>query len=197
MHFRKAAEQGADYIECDVEVTKDLKLVCSHEPWISQVVNMSRYPQFANRKTSYVINDEDPNHDWNDKGNRTGWFIWDFTLEELQTMKRVQANKARDKQYDDIETFCTFEEYIDIAQNHKIGIYPEIKHGYKTDLILHERNKSLETEGTMVKLILEVVYQTFSFMTFSIQIIPIVCIKFKFLFKITINLRIQILNSRF
>ena len=157
LHFRKAAEQGADYIECDVEVTKDLELVCSHEPWISQVVNMSGYPQFANKKTSYVINDEDPNHDWNDKGNRTGWFIWDFTLEELKTMKRVQANKARDKKYDDIETFCTFEEYIDIAQNHKIGIYPEIKHGYKTDLILHERNKSLETEGTMVKLILEVV----------------------------------------
>ena len=157
LHFRKAAEQGADYIECDVEVTKDLKLVCSHEPWISQVVNMSRYPQFANKKTSYVINDEDPNHDWNDKGNRTGWFIWDFTLEELQTMKRVQANKARDKQYDDIETFCTFEEYIDIAQNYSIGIYPEIKHGYKTDQILYERNNSLESEGTMVKLILEVI----------------------------------------
>lgn len=73
--YRKAAEQGADYIECDVEVTKDLKLVCSHEPWISQVVDMSKYPQFANKKTSYVIDDEDPNHDWNDKGNRqTGLF---------------------------------------------------------------------------------------------------------------------------
>ena len=117
---------------------------------------MSKYPQFANKKTSYVIDDEDPNHDWNDKGNRTNWFIWDFTLKELQTMRRVQANQARDKQFDNIETFCTFEEYIDIAQIHDIGIYPEIKHGYKTDQILYGRNNSLEPEGTMVKLILEV-----------------------------------------
>ena len=124
---------------------------------------MSRYPQFANKKTSYVIDDEDPNHDWNDKGNRTNWFIWDFTLKELQTMKRVQANQARDKQFDNIETFCTFEEYIDIAQNYSIGIYPEIKHGYKTDQILYERDKMyLEAEGTMVKLILKVFVQNLS-----------------------------------
>ena len=37
--FREAIKQGADYIECDVEVTKDLKLVCSHEPWISEVID--------------------------------------------------------------------------------------------------------------------------------------------------------------
>ena len=156
-----AIEQGADYIECDVEVTKDLNLVCSHEPWISEIVDMDQYPNFESRKTKYTINDEDPDHDWNDKGERDNWFIWDFTLEELKTMKRRQPVSYRDKQYDGTETFCTFEEYIDIAKEADVGIYPEIKHGYFTDNLLHQRNSSLPVEGTMVGLILEVLIKFF------------------------------------
>ena len=155
MRYRKAIEQGADYIECDVEITKDLQMVCSHEPWISEVVNMTAYPQFQNRRRSYVINDEDPDHDWNDKGNKTDWFIWDFDLEELKTMKRRQVREFRDKRYNDDQTFCTFEEYIDIAIAGDAGIYPEIKHGYATDQLLYSRNSSL-INGTMVDLILTV-----------------------------------------
>lgn len=30
--YLKAIEQGADFIECDVVVTKDLQLICRHEP---------------------------------------------------------------------------------------------------------------------------------------------------------------------
>jgi len=30
--YLKAIEQGADFIECDVVVTKDLHLICRHEP---------------------------------------------------------------------------------------------------------------------------------------------------------------------
>ena len=86
-----------------------------------------------------------------DRRNMAGW--------EENRLTRMRT--GGDKQYDDIETFCTFEEYIDIAQNYSIGIYPEIKHGYKTDQILYERNNSLESEGTMVKLILEVICLTF------------------------------------
>ena len=134
-----------------------MKLVCSHEPWINEVVNMSQYPEFANKEETYEINDEDPNHDWNDKGNRTGWFIWDFTLDELLTMKRIQTVSYRDKQYNNNQTFCTFEEYIDIAKDKGVGIYPEIKHGHKTDQILYNRNNSLQKEGTMVNLILKVI----------------------------------------
>ena len=118
---------------------------------------MTQYPEFANKKETYEIDDEDPNHDWNDKGNRTGWFIWDFTLDELLTMKRIQTVPYRDKQYNDNQTFCTFEEYIDIAKDKEVGIYPEIKHGHKTDQILYNRNNSLPKEGTMVNLILKVI----------------------------------------
>ena len=140
-------------------MTKDLQLVCSHEPWISDVVDMTEYPLFNDRKNTYEINDEDPLHDWNDKGNKTDWFIWDFTLSELKTMKRIQRVSYRDKQYDKNQTFCTFEEYIDIAKDKGVGIYPEIKHGYKTDQVLYNRNSSLQKEGTMVDLILQVLLE--------------------------------------
>ncbi len=41
LSYRKSVEQGADYAECDVVVTRDLVLICSHEPWISLVSNVA------------------------------------------------------------------------------------------------------------------------------------------------------------
>ena len=38
--YSKAGEQGADFIECDIQFTKDLHLVCSHEPWIEPKTNV-------------------------------------------------------------------------------------------------------------------------------------------------------------
>ena len=157
MWFREAILQGADYIKCDVEITKDLKLVCSHEPWISEIVNMTNYPQFKDRKSSYEVNDDDPDHDWNDKGNITDWFIWDFDLTDLQTMKRRQRNLIRDQSYNDKETFCTFEEFIDVAQEVDAGICVEIKHGNTTDKILGSRNHTTK----IVDLIVDVCIRLF------------------------------------
>ncbi len=30
--YRRAIEDGADFIECDVTLTKDLHMICSHDP---------------------------------------------------------------------------------------------------------------------------------------------------------------------
>ena len=110
---------------------------------------MTKYPQFLNRHKTYVVNDED---NWNETIEKTDWFIWDFDLTELKTMKRIQVRDFRDKRYNDEETFCTLQEYINIAKNGKVGIYPEIKHGYKTDEMLAKRNQN----RTSVDLILQV-----------------------------------------
>ena len=40
---------GADYIECDVQITKDMQLVCSHESWINEVCNVEDHTEFSNR----------------------------------------------------------------------------------------------------------------------------------------------------
>ena len=47
--YIKGAEMGADYIECDVQITKDLQLVCSHESWINEVCNVEDHTEFSNR----------------------------------------------------------------------------------------------------------------------------------------------------
>ena len=117
---------------------------------------MTKYPEFKDRKKLYEVNDEDPN--WNDNGNKTDWFIWDFDLAELKTMKRRQREAFRDQSYNDNQTFCTFEKFIDIAQEVDAGICVEIKHGHTADKILSYRNNSAK----IVDLILDVCIKTFT-----------------------------------
>ncbi len=47
--------------------------------------------EFRNRRNSYAIDDDDPDYNWNDKGVKTDYFTYDFTLEELLTLRRKQV----------------------------------------------------------------------------------------------------------
>ena len=47
-----AAEQGADYIECDLAITQDLVLVCLHDAFLSSVTNVESMRRFHDRKVS-------------------------------------------------------------------------------------------------------------------------------------------------
>ena len=40
--FKKALEQGSDTLELDVVVSKDGKVVVSHEPWFSSVISLDK-----------------------------------------------------------------------------------------------------------------------------------------------------------
>jgi len=60
-----------------------------------------------------------------------GWFTEDFTLAELRTLRAVErlpdlrpANTA----FDGLYQVPTFQEVIDLAKRHRVGIYPETKH---------------------------------------------------------------------
>ena len=81
--------QGADFVECDVTITKDLVLICSHEPWIGEVSNAE--DTFADRTATYDMDDADPSINWNDKGNVTDIYAIDLTLEEIRTLSRKQV----------------------------------------------------------------------------------------------------------
>lgn len=142
--YREAAKQGADLIECDLEITKDLHFICAHEPYLSKTTDIAT--KFGtDRKATYNMDDDDPNFDWNDKGEVTDYFSFDFTLAELQTLKKYQANDFRDPRYDYLETVVTLEELDKIVkeegkkQGRTIGIYPEIKHPAATNKILKAR----------------------------------------------------------
>ncbi len=51
--YELAADQGADFIECDVAVTKDLKLVCLHDAFLSKVTNVAEKEEFKDKKVKF------------------------------------------------------------------------------------------------------------------------------------------------
>lgn len=119
--YTRAIEQGADYIEPDLVLTKDGVLVARHENEISETTDVADKPEFADRKTSKTI----------DGHKMTGWFTEDFTLAELKTLRAKERlpqlrkdNMAFDGQFE----IPTFEEILTLAKAHNVGVYPETKH---------------------------------------------------------------------
>ena len=119
--YSRAIEMGANFIEPDLVITKDGHLVARHDRYLSGSTNVSEKPEFADRKRS------DPAH----KG--LDWFIEDFTLAEVKTLKARQPRDDRSKDYDDLYDIPTFEEVVSLAAaqsellGRSIGLYPETK----------------------------------------------------------------------
>jgi glycerophosphoryl diester phosphodiesterase len=121
-----AIDQGADFIEPDLVMTRDGRLVVRHENEISGTTNVADHPEFAARRTTKTI----------DGVPTTGWFTEDFTLAELKTLRareRLPAFRPDNLAYAD-EAILTFQEVIDIARagsartGRVIGVAPELKH---------------------------------------------------------------------
>ncbi len=119
--YTLAIEQGADFIEPDLVLTKDGVLVARHENEISETTDVAAKPEFANRKTTKTI----------DGQQMTGWFTEDFTLAELKTLRAKErlpqlrkANMAYDGQFE----VPTFDEILELAKAKGVGVYPETKH---------------------------------------------------------------------
>ena len=150
-------KQGADYIECDVQVTKDLHLFCNHSPWLSKITeDLCSNTKFSKRKRKETVLYEDPYHDGKyAEWNVTDWFMYDFTADELHSLKRIQPVKHRDQNYNFKEYFCSFQEYIDLAKELNVGIYPEIKYPYFINSILNSRGQNITVEELMVNVLNE------------------------------------------
>jgi glycerophosphoryl diester phosphodiesterase len=125
--YAKAIADGADYVEPDLCSTKDGVLVARHEAYLSETTDVASRPEFASRKTRKTIDGEP--HD--------GWFVDDFTLAELKTLRaveRIPAYRPGSAQYNGMFQVATFEEIIDFvaaeaaARGRIIGIVPELKH---------------------------------------------------------------------
>jgi glycerophosphoryl diester phosphodiesterase len=127
MAYRRAIEQGADFIEPDLVLTKDGHLVCRHENEIGGTTDVSTKPEFAARKAKKVIDGE----------TYEGWFTEDFTLAELKTLRareRLPQLRPGNTAFDGLETIPTFDEVVLLAKaetarlGRTIGVYPETKH---------------------------------------------------------------------
>jgi len=75
--YRLAVEQGADYIEPDLVMTRDGVLIARHENEIGGTTNVAEHPEFAGRRRTQVIDGE----------TMSGWFTEDFTLAEIKTLR--------------------------------------------------------------------------------------------------------------
>ena len=124
--YQLAIEQGADFIEPDLVITADGALVARHENEISATTDVGDRPEFAHRRRTTVVEGR----------SVTGWFVEDFTLTELKTLRareRLPEIRPHNQLYDDLFAVPTFEEILDLAQaesirlGRPIGVYPEIK----------------------------------------------------------------------
>jgi len=133
-----------------------MNFICVHEPYLNLTTDVSQKPEFFSRLATYDMDDDDPVVDWNDKGNVTDWFSFDFTLDELRTLRKQQVNKFRDPGYDWKETIVTLEELVAITkeegakQGRTIGIYPELKHSFAINKVLAERGVKARFEDLVL-----------------------------------------------
>jgi glycerophosphoryl diester phosphodiesterase len=133
-----AIQQGTDYVEPDLVISRDGALIVRHENEIGGTTNVATHPEFAARRTTKLIDGE----------SFTGWFTEDFTLAELKTLRareRLPELRRANTAYDGAFEIPTFEEVLELvaaadAQRAasaraaglpgppRIGIYPETKH---------------------------------------------------------------------
>ncbi len=125
--YKRAIEQGADFIEPDLVMSADGYLVVRHENEIGETTDVANHPAFADRRTERVI----------DSVTVSGWFTEDFTLAELKTLRakeRLPALRPASAEHDGEEGILTFEEVLYIAKaasqrtGRTISVAPELKH---------------------------------------------------------------------
>lgn len=125
--YTLAIEQGADFIEPDLVMTKDGELVARHENNIADTTDVASRAEFKDRKATKTI----------DGVNYTGWFTEDFTLAELKTLRakeRLPLLRRGNTKHDGQFEVPTLREVIALAKSaaitrgRPVGIYPETKH---------------------------------------------------------------------
>ena len=127
--YRLAIEEGADYIEPDLVMTRDGVLIARHENEIGGTTNVAQHAEFAARRRTQIIDGE----------TMTGWFTEDFTLAEIKTLRareRLPELRPQNCVFDGQFLIPTFDDILQLAAEAnrsrgnvaRIGVYPETKH---------------------------------------------------------------------
>ena len=104
--YRLAMQQGAVFVEQDLQITKDGVLVCLHDITLERTTNVAKI--FPDRFTM--------------EGSEKHWYVADFTLKEIQ---QLDAGSWFDPKFAGARV-PTWQEAIDLIRN-KAGLYPETK----------------------------------------------------------------------
>ena len=125
--YERAIDAGADFIEPDLVVTRDLVLVARHENELSDTTDFAERPEYADRRRAKEIDGRLVN----------GWFAEDFTLAELRTLRakeRLPGIRPANARYDGLYQVPTLAEIFSLVRakqaesGRTIGLYPELKH---------------------------------------------------------------------
>lgn len=119
--YQRAIDQGADFIEPDLVMSRDGALIVRHEAEIGETTDVAARPEFAARRTRKAI----------DGRTVEGWFSEDFTLAELKTLRareRLPALRFANTDFDGQEPVLTFDEVAAMAAAAGVGVAPELKH---------------------------------------------------------------------
>lgn len=121
---KQAIEDGADVIECDVQVTKDKQLICAHDNYLKHTTDVANRAKFRDRQTSHVI----PIYGYVENITND-WFAVDFTLAELKTLRKVQPDELCDKSHDGKYLIPSLQEFLDFVKSvtRPIVVYIESK----------------------------------------------------------------------
>ncbi|MFO1154472.1 MAG: glycerophosphodiester phosphodiesterase family protein [Rhodospirillales bacterium] len=133
-----AIEQGADFIEPDLVLTRDGVLVARHENELSLTTDVALHPEYGARRTCKRI----------DGKYVEGWFTEDFLLAELKSLRTLEPFprvRPQSTAFNNCFEIPTLEEILHLLivdtdcnsqmTNHepdsiilRCGLYPELKH---------------------------------------------------------------------
>ncbi len=125
--YLMAIEQGADFIEPDLVMTRDGHLVARHDNVLNLTTDVASRSEFADRKTTKIV----------DGAPVEGWFSEDFTLAEmkrLRAIERMPNDRPANQRFDGLFQVPVLAEILELAQamervtGRRIGLYPETKH---------------------------------------------------------------------
>jgi glycerophosphoryl diester phosphodiesterase len=108
--YRLALKQGADFVEQDLQITRDGQLICLHDLSLERTTNVEDV--FPTRFRKELV-----------AGSPTRrWYVSDFTLQEI---RQLDAGSWFDPKFKGAQV-PTFQEAIDLVRG-KAGLYPETK----------------------------------------------------------------------
>lgn len=155
--YRLALAQGADYVEQDLQVTKDGQLVCLHDLTLERTTNVEEV--FPTRFREDVSEDQRPG-----SPATKHWYVSDFTLAEI---KQLDAGSWFNEKFKGAKV-PTWQEAVDLVRG-KAGLYPETKapevygkRGFDMEKVLLDslRRNKLERPGADPKT--PIIIQSFS-----------------------------------
>lgn len=139
--YRLALEQGADFIEPDLRISKDGVFIALHDATLNRTTDIATLSEFEDRTRT-------------DKEGNSLWFPVDFTLAELRTLKCRQGTGRRSKEYDGTETIPTLAEIVALVRawnrehGTKVGIVPELR-GSAEAFIAFAKDQQLGVPGDL------------------------------------------------